>query len=114
MRKNIEEPRLRPAVSPEEQEMRCIGYANDLVEKRLKEGTATSQEIVYFLKLGSPKEKLAIEREQEELKLIKAKTESLQESKNIAKLYSDAINAMMLYSGNAATVNEDEDLFGVD
>lgn len=99
MKKHTEDIHIRPATSPEEQEMRCIALANDLVEKRLREGTATSQETVHFLKLGSKKDRLEREKLEEELKLIKAKTEALQSGKSLEEKYDKAIAAMMLYRG---------------
>lgn len=89
----------RPSTSPESQENRCIALANDRVEERLRNGTATSQEICYFLKLGSPTAKLEKEIKEEELKLIKAKTKAYESGENIEKMYKDAIEAMKVYKG---------------
>ena len=49
---------LRPALTPEARENQMISLAVDLAEKQLREGTASSQVITHFLKLGSSKEKL--------------------------------------------------------
>ena len=48
----------RPALTPEARENQLIAKAYDLVEQRLDDGTATSQETTHFLKLGSAKAKL--------------------------------------------------------
>ena len=50
--------KLRPALSPETKENQMISLAMDLAEKQLIEGTASSQVISHFLKLGSTKERL--------------------------------------------------------
>lgn len=96
-----------PASSPEAQENRCIALANDRVEERLRNGTATSQEICYFLKLGSPSARLDKEIKEEELKLIKAKTEALQAEKDTSRMYKEALEAFGVYSGK--TQKEDYD-----
>ena len=49
---NEPKPKLRPALSPETRENQLISLAYDLVEERLLNGTATSQETTYFLKLA--------------------------------------------------------------
>ena len=45
--------RGRPALHPENREMQLTALAYDAAEQRLRDGTASAQEIVYFLKLGS-------------------------------------------------------------
>lgn len=100
--------RRRPAFTPEGREGQMIALAVDLAEKQLMEGTASSQVITHYLKLGSTKanlerEKLALENE-----LTKAKTEAIQSQKRIEELYADAIKAMKEYSGNGGS-NEDEE-----
>lgn len=99
MAKAEEKIKAKPAVSPEQQENICIALANELAEQRLREGKATSQEILHFLRLGSPKEKLEREKAEEELKLIKAKTEAYQSGKNIEEMYAKAIEKMKIYRG---------------
>ena len=90
----------RPALSPEARENQMISLAVDLAEKQLMEGTASSQVITHFLKLGSSKEKLEKEILREQKALIQEKTEALKSAKRIEELYSDAIEAMKEYSGN--------------
>ena len=92
--------KIRPALSPEVRENQMISLAVDLAEKQLMEGTASSQVITHYLKLGSTKERLEKEKLEEENKLLKAKTEALQSAKRVEELYSDAIAAMKRYSGN--------------
>lgn len=98
---------LRPALTPEARENQMISLAVDLAEKQLREGTASSQVITHFLKLGSSKEKLEKEILEKQKEMITAKTESLQSAKRVEELYSDAMNAFRKYSGNGGDVNED-------
>ena len=91
--------KIRPALTPEARENQLIALATDLVEKRLLDGSASSQETTHFLKIGSTKNRLELEKMQEENKLLRAKTESIQSQKNIEELYTQAINAMRNYAG---------------
>ena len=99
--------KIRPALTPEARENQLIALAVDLVEQRLLDGSASSQETTHFLKLGSMKNQLEMEKLREENKLLKAKTESIQSAKRVEELYAEAINAMRRYSGNSNT-NADE------
>lgn len=91
---------MKPALSPEVRENQLISLAVDLAEKQLREGTASSQVITHYLKLGSTKEKIEKEILAEQKKLLEAKTQSIQSAERIEKLYTDALNAMRKYSGS--------------
>lgn len=99
--KKEEQPNRRrpPATTPEARENQIIALAVNLAEKQISEGTASSQVITHFLKLASTKERLEKERLTHEVQLLKAKTEALQSAQDVKKLYSEALNAMKLYSG---------------
>ena len=105
---NAEPRKIRPALTPEARENQLIALAVDLVEQRLLDGTASSQETTHFLKLGSMKNKLEMEKLQEENRFLKAKTEAVQSSKRVEELYYEAIKAMRLYSGQGGAPDEDE------
>lgn len=91
--------KIRPALTPEARENQLISLATDLVEQRLLDGSASAQETTYFLKQGSLKTKLEMEKLREENQLLKAKTESIQSQKRVEELYMEALNAMRNYSG---------------
>ena len=103
----------RPAITPEARENQMIALAVDLAEKQLQEGTASSQVITHYLKLGSTKERIEKEILEKQKELITAKTEALQSAKRVEALYMDALNAMRRYSGNGGP-EDDQDLFGTD
>lgn len=92
--------KIKPALTPEAREKQLIALSIDLAERQLLEGTASSQVITHFLKLGSSKEQLEMKTKQLEQDLIVAKTESLKSSKHIEELYANALEAMSRYSGN--------------
>lgn len=101
--------KIRPALTPEARENQLISIAYDLVEKRLLEGTASSQETTHFLKLGSTKERKEKEKLQEEITLLKAKTENLKSVKRTEELMEEAIRAMRMYSGQSGGREADEE-----
>lgn len=101
-------PRQKPAETPEARENQMVAYAVDLAEKQLREGTASSQVITHYLKLGTQKEKLEREKLELEKELLKAKTEALQSSKRVEELYAEAIKAMSIYSGKSTEEDYDE------
>ena len=100
--------KIRPATTPEARENQLIALAVDLAEKQLIDGTASSQVITHYLKLGSTKERIEREILEKQKELIEAKTESLQSAKRIEELYTNAINAMKNYSGNNDSEEDDE------
>lgn len=100
--------KARPATSPEARENQMIALATNLAEQQLIDGTASSQVITHYLKLGTIKHRKEIEKLEEENKLLRAKTENLESQKVVEELYKEAIRAMRVYSGNGG--DEDEDI----
>ena len=109
-----DKPALRPAITPEGREMQLISLAMDLVEQRLRDGTASSQETTHFLKLGSIRNQLEVKKLEKETELLEAKKENLESSSRMEKLYSDAMEAMKTYSGQNDDIildGDDDDLW---
>ena len=92
-------PKRRPALTPEARENQLISLAVDLAEKQLMEGTASSQVITHYLKLGSTKERIEKEILEKQRELISAKTDALKSQKKTEELYAEALKAMRNYSG---------------
>ena len=101
--------KMPPARTPEARENQMISLAIELAEKQLMEGTASSQVITHFLKLGSTKEKIEKEILIKQKDLITAKTEQIQSQKRIEELYGDALNAMRRYSGSKPVETDEDD-----
>ena len=98
----------RTAMSPEAYENHLINLSYKAVEKRILDGTATAAELVHFLRQGSIKEQLELEKLKKENALLTAKTENIQSQKEVKELYSEAISAFRRYSG-MPLMDEDED-----
>lgn len=91
--------RGKPAYTPESRENQLIAHAVNLAEKQLIEGTASSQVITHFLKLGTVKAELENEKLRHENELLKAKTEALESTKRQEELFKKVIEVMKQYSG---------------
>ena len=81
---------MRPALTPEARENQMISLAVDLAEQQLRDGTASSQVITHFLKLGSTREKLEHELKMKELELMQAKTEQIKSTERSEELMKQA------------------------
>lgn len=101
--------KIRPALTPEARENQLVSLAIDLAEQQLRDGTASSQVITHYLKLGSTKERIEKEILMENKKLVAAKTKALADAADMKELYSKAIAAMRRYSGNGGTDEESEE-----
>lgn len=85
--------------SPEAIENEMINLAIKEVEYRIRNHTASSQELVHYLKMGSEKERLEREKLEADLELQRVKAAAIESGRHMEELYNDAINAMKLYSG---------------
>lgn len=103
-----ERRRRKPATSPEQRENELVSMAADLAEEQILGGTASSQVITHFLKLGSSRERLEQERLRHENELMEVKKEALEGQKRVEELYMQALDAMRSYSG-AQPPPSDED-----
>ena len=105
----VVEKKMRPAITSEARENQLINAAMELAAKQLMEGTASSQVITHFLKLGTEKEKTERELLMLNKELVKAKTEALQAAKRNEEMFQDAIRAMGIYSGEGEESDYEED-----
>lgn len=94
--------RQTPAITPEGREDQMIAYAINLAEEQLRNGTASSQVITHYLKLGSMKEKYEKKKLQEEIKLLEAKTEAIKADREKNELYAQVIEAIRTYTPHGA------------
>lgn len=99
----------RPATTLEGREAQLVSLAVDLAEKQLREGTASSQVMTHYLKLGSTREQLEQERLIRENELLRAKNEQLASAKKVEELYAAALDAMRSYAGQEVEEDYDND-----
>ena len=66
--------------------MELVNLAYDAVEERIKNGSASSQELIHFLKLGSSSERLSQEKMESDMELQRAKIEQIQSSQQMENI----------------------------
>lgn len=96
---HTELPPIRRAIDPKVRENQMIALAINRAEEQLRDGTASSQVIVHYLKLGTTQQQLEIEKLENENALLKKKVEAIDSQMETEKKYADAIAAMKKYSG---------------
>jgi hypothetical protein len=106
---NADKKSRKPATTPEGREHQLVSQAVDLAEKQIRAGTASSQVITHFLKLGSTREQLEQERLHHENELTRVKIEALESQKRVEELYSEALSAMRSYAGEVIPPPEFDD-----
>ena len=102
---------FRPATTPEGRENQLISLASDLAERQLRDGSASSQVLTHFLKMGTERERLERQKIQNENLLLSAKVDQINSSQRLEGLYDDALRAMSEYKGEAPTYDEDDDYY---
>lgn len=96
---NDSERHLAPAATIKSREDQLIMLAYDLVEERIKKGTATSQEVTQFIKAGSTQAQLEKAKLEKENQLLDAKTKALESQKKSEEMYANALAAISKYQG---------------
>lgn len=109
---NIELP--PPAKTLQGRTDQLIAAAYDLAERRILEGTASAQEVVHFLKQGSPREQLEMKKLTAENEVLKTRVKEMESRKSGEELLGQALAAFRGYAGidpiNQDS-NEDPDLY---
>ena len=92
----------RKALTPEARDNQLITLAVNLAEQQLLDGTASSQVITHYLKLGAMYEREKLEREilEKQRDLLAAKTEAIKSEERSEEAYTKAIEALRMYRGD--------------
>lgn len=98
-----------PATSLEARENQLILLATNCAEEQLRNGTASSQVIVHYLRLGTTRERLEQEKLRQENELARAKTENIKSTQHSEELYQQALDAFRSYGGYGDDEEEYED-----
>lgn len=99
VKKEISSNKSRPALTSKAREDQLISLAMDRAEEKLRDGTASSQLILEFVKRGATKSQLEKEILAEKKELMEAKKEMIKSAAHIEEIYKDALNAFRGYSG---------------
>lgn len=103
------QPRRRTATTPDDREAQMIDLADQLAERQLREGIASSQVITHYLKLGSTRERKEQRKLELEMDLLVAKKESIESAVRQEELFAKAIKAIGAYRGEPALESDNED-----
>ena len=95
-----QQSRRRPATTPEGRENEMVSKAIDLAEQQIENGSASSQVITHFLKLGSTRERLEQQKLEHDNELTRVKIEALESQQRVEELYREALTAMRSYAGD--------------
>lgn len=106
--KEIRKRRIPPARTPEQRESQLINLAMESAERAMLEGTASSQVITHFLKLGTAKYKYELDKLKTDRDLGQAKIDSIRRQENTDEKYQEALEAFRLYSGEEYEDDYDE------
>lgn len=98
----------RPATSSEAREQEIASLAYDLAEEQIIAGSASSQVISHFLKVGSTRELLEQQRIQHENELMRVKQEQIAGQARVEELYRSALDAMRSYSGQLEPPDDED------
>ena len=94
------EPRQAPSFDPNRRNEQMIALAYDLVESRLRDGSASSAETTHFLKMGTEMYKLQQMQVEQQTKLAMAKAKAIETEEKAAATAEEALEAYRSYSGS--------------
>lgn len=89
----------KPPTTPQEQENLLIDLAQKRAEQQLIDGTASSQVITHYLKLGASRERLEQEKIRRETELLATKKESIMSAEAMEDKITAALEMFAVYSG---------------
>ena len=95
----------RPDFTGAARERRMIDLAYTEAERRLREGTASSEMICLFLRAGSNKEYLDQQEAICKIELAKAKTDMYKAQKKTEEMFVEAMSAFREYNGEGGDVD---------
>lgn len=98
-----------PARTPEGRENQIINLAMDEIEKRLLNGTASSQILTVLLKLATTKAQLELEKLRSDIALQRAKEQEIEDKASNSDLYAQALAAFRSYKGDSQEEDEYDD-----
>lgn len=90
---------IRQATITETKRKRLVADALELAEKKIKDGTASSQILTTIIKMGTEDAKLERIKKEYEIELLRAKTQSINAASKKDEQYEEVIAAMKEYGG---------------
>jgi len=97
--KTTSAPLGQPAMTPEDREAQMAAYADALAERQLRDGTASAQVIVHYLKGASERDRLEREKIRHENLRLEAQVEQIRSQATSAALMEEVLKALKIYAG---------------
>lgn len=98
-----------PARTPEARENQLIAKAVTEVEKRLDNGTISSQLLTVLLKLATAKYQLEMEKLRSDIALQHSKVQEIEDKTNSSEMYEKAFAAFKSYQGDTYEEEYDDE-----
>lgn len=89
-----------PAATSEARKLQMAAKAQRLAEKKLEDGTASSQLIIYILNQTSQKEELEKKQREADIALKQAKVDAIKSASEIKDMFEEAMRMFKTYHGD--------------
>lgn len=94
-----EPSRQMPAMTPEDREQQMIALADSLAEKQLRDGSASSQVMTHYLKMGTSMYQFELEKIRRENLLLEQKANLMASQQRADEMMEEVFSAIRRYSG---------------
>lgn len=97
---------MTPPLNDESQEVKLVALALRQAQQQLEDGTASSQIVTHFLKLGSIRAQIELEKLELENRLLEEKIEAERAGQRLNEMFEEVLHALRSYSYVAPGVND--------
>lgn len=94
----MEQPVMTPPINDEAMENKLVSLALQQAKQQFEDGTASSQITVHFLRLGSQRAQVEIEKLQLENNLLEEKIQSERQGQELTEMFGEVLEAIKSYS----------------
>jgi hypothetical protein len=98
---------MTPPITDEGQETKLVALALNQAQKYLEEGTASSQIVTHFLRLGSLKAQVELEKLELENRLLEEKILAERSGQQLNEMFGEVLAALKSYSYTPGDPNVD-------
>lgn len=99
--------RPKPATTPEGRITQLTSLAYEQAELQMREGNAPAPIVVHFLKAGTERDRLEVERLRRENILLERKAEQLATGERIESMQAEIMAAIREYQGIDEVIHDD-------
>ncbi len=89
---------MTPPINDESQEKKMVSLALKQAKNQLEDGTASSQIVTHFLRLGSIKAKIELEKLELENRLLEEKIQAERSGQQLNEMFTQVLEALKSYS----------------